>query len=102
MATLGAVIGVGEGNFAPDQKLTREQTATMLARLTSAMGKPLTAQAASFADSAAISSWAAEAVGQMQATGIMSGVGDNKFAPADDYTCEQSILTMMRLFDLVE
>jgi hypothetical protein len=32
----------------------------------------------------------------------MSGVGDNKFAPADDYTREQSIFTMMRLFDLVK
>ena len=83
MGALGVVTGVGDGNFAPDQKLTREQ-------------------AASFADSAAISSWAAEAVGQMQATGIMSGVGDNKFAPADDYTREQSILTMMRPFDLVK
>ena len=100
MGSLGVVTGVGDGNFAPDQKLTREQAATMLARLANAMSYPMPQQSAtSFADSADISSWALEAVAQIQAAGIMSGVGENRFAPADDYTREQSILTMMRLFD---
>jgi len=100
MGALGVVTGVGDGNFAPDQKLTREQAATMLARLANAMSYPMPQQSAtSFADSADISSWALEAVAQIQAAGIMSGVGENRFAPADDYTREQSILTMMRLFD---
>ena len=102
MAALKVVNGVGEGNFAPDQKLTREQAATMLARLASALDKPLTAQAPTFNDNAAVSSWAFDAVGQMQATGIMGGVGDNTFAPSADYTREQSIVTMMRLFDIVK
>jgi len=38
----------------------------------------------------------------MQATGIMGGVGNNTFAPKSDYTREQSIMTMMRLFDIVK
>lgn len=101
MAALGVVNGVGNGKFAPDQKLTREQAATMLARLASALGHPLPAQSPTFADTAAISSWAADAVGQMQASGIMGGVGNNAFSPAGDYTREQSILTMLRLFQLV-
>ena len=101
-ATIGVVTGVGDGKFAPDQKLTREQAATMLSRLANAMGKPLAEQPAAFADNASVSSWAADAVGQMQATGIMTGVGDNTFAPQADYTREQSILTMMRLFDIVK
>ena len=102
MGALGVVAGVGDGNFAPDQKLTREQAATMLSRLANAIEKPLTEQAATFSDNSEISSWAADAVGQMQATGIMGGVGNNTFAPKADYTREQSIATMMRLFDIVK
>ena len=102
MGGLGVVNGISEGIFAPDQKLTREQAATMLARLAAVIGKPLAGQRSSFADSGNVSSWAADAVGQMQASGIMSGVGDNLFAPTDDYTREQSILTMMRMYDMVK
>ena len=101
-AGLGIVNGVGDNQFGPEQKLTREQAATMLSRLANAMGKPLAEQPAAFADNANVSSWAADAVGQMQATGIMTGAGDNTFAPQADYTREQSILTMMRLFDIVK
>ena len=50
MAALGVVTGVGENKFAPDDKLTREQAATMLSRLANAIGKPLTEQTASFGD----------------------------------------------------
>ena len=32
----------------------------------------------------------------------MKGVGDNKFDPNGVYTREQSIVTMMRLFDIVK
>ena len=103
MAALGVVNGVGDGNFSPDDSLTREQAATMLARLATAIGKPLpTVDAPPFNDNADISDWAIEAVGQMQATGIMNGLGDNTFSPLTDYIREQSIVTMMRLFNFVK
>ena len=101
-ASIGVVSGVGDNRFDPNAQLTREQAAVMLARLADAVGKPFPKQAATFADNSAISSWAAEQVGQAQAAGIMSGVGDNKFAPKDPYTREQSIITIMRLFDVVK
>jgi hypothetical protein len=31
----------------------------------------------------------------------MGGIGNNVFAPKDPYTREQSIVTMIRLFDMV-
>ena len=73
----------------------------MLSRLANAMGQPLQVQAATFADKGNVSSWAIEGVGQVQAAGIMTGVGDNRFAPRDPYTREQSIITMIRLFNIV-
>ena len=102
MATLGVVNGVGDNKFAPNDKLTREQAATMLSRLAAALGKELSGASATFADNASISDWAFGSVSIMQATGIMGGVGNNTFAPKGDYTREQSIITMMRLFDIVK
>ncbi|MDR2166428.1 MAG: S-layer homology domain-containing protein [Clostridiales bacterium] len=102
MAYLGVVSGVGENNFAPDNPLTREQAATMLARLANVMGSPLSQEAATFADADEIAAWAFDAVGQMQANGIMGGVGDNQFAPRGDYTREQSIITILRLYDTID
>ena len=101
MAAIDVVNGVGDGKFSPDAALTREQAATMLARLIDAVGKDpiLTNEAAEFADNDKISSWAAEAVALMQVTGIMGGVGNNTFDPAGEYTREQSIVTMYRTFN---
>ena len=101
-ASIKVVNGMGDGAFAPDNTLTREQAATMLSRLADAIGKPLTQQEAAFNDNADISPWAFDAVGQMQATGIMGGVGDNTFAPKSDYTREQSIITILRLYNVVK
>lgn len=102
MAGLGVVNGVGSGRFDANGTLTREQAATMLSRLAEVMGKPLTAQAPTFADNASISSWAADAVGQMQGSGVMGGVGNNTFSPQGSYTREQSIVTTLRLYEIVK
>ena len=102
MGGLGVVSGVGGGNFAPDDALTREQAGVMLAGLAYAIGQPLPDSQADFADNALISPWAMESVGQMQTAGIMGGVGNNMFAPSDPYTREQSIVTILRLFDILQ
>ena len=102
MAFLAVVNGTGDGNFDPDAALTREQAAAMLSRLAEAMGKPLPKTMPTFSDSAALSSWAVVSVGSVQVTGLMNGVGENTFAPKSDYTREQSIITILRLFNLVK
>jgi hypothetical protein len=102
MAALGVVNGVGDNRFSPNDKLTREQAATMLARLAAVMGKPLPGHAPTFADGGSVAEWARDAVGQMQASGIMGGVGNNTFSPNGEYTREQSIVTMTRLQAVVK
>ena len=101
-ATIGVVMGVGENRFDPDAQLTREQAAVMLARLAYAIGQPLEQADATFYDNADVSDWAVDAVGQMQESGIMGGVGNNLFSPGGDYTREQSIVTILRLFDILD
>ena len=101
-AAVGIVNGVGEGRFDPNANLTREQAATMLARLADAVGEPLSKTATTFGDKGSVSDWAVEAVGQVQAAGIMQGIGNNTFAPKDSYTREQSILTVLRLYNYLQ
>lgn len=101
MAYLGVVTGVSEGVFDPEGQLTREQAATILCRLANAMELKLPEGAPDFTDNAAISSWAKDAVGQMQAAGIMGGLGGGQFGPQGTYSWEQSIATIMRIYDMM-
>ena len=98
LASIGVVTGVGSNIFDPNSKLTREQAAVILVRLAEALGIQLPTQAASFADNSQISSWAIAQVGQVQTVGIMGGVGSNTFAPKNDFTREQCIITLYRLY----
>ena len=47
-----------------------------------------------------ISPWAEKAVGNVLECGVMGYVGDLDFLPKAIYTREQSILTMMRMYNL--
>ena len=97
MAFVGIVHGVGNNKFDPDSQLTREQAATLMARIAEALGFPFQQHPVTFKDKADISSWALESIGQALGAGIMFGTGDNVFSPKGSYTREQSIITMVRL-----
>jgi len=99
-AYIGIVSGTGNNNFSPNMQFNREQAAVILSRLADAIGQPLPQVAAAFADNAEISSWAIESVGQVQTAGIMGGIGNNVFSPQGTFTREQSIVTILRLFDV--
>lgn len=102
LASLGVVAGVGNGKFAPDRQITREQAATMLAALAGVLGKPIEESEPKFADNSDISSWAIPYVGKMQTSGIMNGTGNDRFSPQGSYTREQSIATMLSVLAYVE
>lgn len=99
IAALGLIEGNDEGFFDPEGPLNREQAAVLLSRLAAAVGKPFAKAAAAFSDGGDISDWALAAVGQMQAAGVMGGVGNGKFSPKADFTREQSIITIKRMYD---
>ena len=102
MAYLDVVRGVGDGRFNPDGLLTRQEAATMLSRLAPSVGIEIPAHNATFYDNDSISSWAINHVGRMQSSGIMGGVGGNRFDPNGRYTIEQSITTILRMFEYEE
>ena len=97
---IGVVDGIN-GLFAGSEPLTRQQAATMLARLANALDCPLPLEEMDFVDSASVAPWAEEAVGQVQAAGIMTGMGGGVFAPSESYQRQQSIATVLRLFEYI-
>ena len=100
-AAVGIVTGVGDGRFDPYATLTREQAAVILVSLATAIDKPLSMYSAPPpSDFASVSSWAVDAVIQVMGAGIMIGVGGDNFSPGGTCTIEQSIIIMMRLFEM--
>lgn len=102
-ASLGVVNGVGGGRFAPENPLTRQQAACMLHRLGSlhkdASDSVNDRLPHTFTDGADIESWARTDVYWAYNSGVMNGVSGGRFAPQSSYTHEQSIATMLRLYD---
>ncbi len=110
---LGITGGVEEHKFAPDEVISREQVATMLARVFKAAFPDIKISGEGvkkFADHDKISDWARDSVYFMVSRGIINGIGDNKFAPRNttpaetaagyaNSTAEQAIIIAKRSFD---
>ena len=97
--SLGVVNGMGDGTYAPDASLTREQAVTMLGRvyelaLTNAIsggaGLPQST-ALTFTDNWNIADYAGTYVYFFVGHGIVDGMGDGSFAPKASMTREQAI-----------
>jgi len=99
-ADAGIVNGMGGGSFAPDQNITREQMAVMIARAyEDLVGKDLEGDSISFNDKDGISTWAVDAVKGAVNKSIITGFNDNSFRPKDNATRAQGIVMLKRLLD---
>ncbi|EHI54765.1 hypothetical protein HMPREF9333_02054 [Johnsonella ignava ATCC 51276] len=79
----GIVYGIGDGTFAPDKSITREEMAVIFERYAKATGYniPASREASTYADKENIGSEYRTAVTAMQQSGIMMGIDGNKFNP---------------------
>lgn len=91
--------GYGNGRFGPNDLVTREQMCALIVRYLSYAGFVLPAQvdAAEFADAAAISAWAREAVGFCQTRGLVNGRENAVFDPAASATRAENCAVFHRL-----
>ena len=98
---MGVVTGKSADSFDPEGAITRQEAAVMLYRLCQALELPLLqGESPEIRDSAQCAVWALESVRAMCSSGIMTGVGDSRFAPTGTYSNEQSLLTMVRIYRL--
>jgi len=96
----GIINGKTKTEFAPNDTLTREEAATIIART---CDKEITVPRHElyyeFADKAEISDWAMDGVQNVCNMGVMKGTGDGKFSPKGTFTVEETITALMRIFD---
>lgn len=92
-AANGIVTGYGDGRFGLNAPVTRQQIAAILWRYD---GSETVETAASFTDSASISSYAAHAVNWAAANGIIAGRNDGSFDPTGNATRAQVAVILYR------
>ena len=88
--------GYSNGNFGPDNNVTRAEAAQMFYNLLLEQDVPSTV---SFTDVAA-NAWYADAVNTLASIGVIKGVGDNQFAPDRAITRAEFTVIAMRFADL--
>ena len=97
-ASNGIADGVGNGSFAPQSAVTREQLAVMLLRYAVAQGLDAVSLAEhldGFADGGAVSDWAVSAMNWAVGTGLINGM-DGKLAPQSGATRAQTAAILAR------
>ena len=84
----GVVYGIGDGTFAPDKSITREEMAVIFERYAKVTGCkiPVTREASVYEDKEQIGTEYRESVKAMQQAGIMMGIDGNKFNPKGNAT----------------
>ena len=99
----GIVYGIGDGTFAPDKSITREEMAVIFERYAKATGYhiPVNRQANIYADKENIGSEYKEAVTAMQQSGIMMGVEGNRFNPKGTATRAEVSAMLSRYIKLM-
>ena len=95
----------GGNTFAPDDFLTREEAATILIRTAQFMGIGMPENAYDskiYNDETDISDWAFDSVHYCRKLDVMIGISETEFSPKDEYTAEQAIATILRLYKKID
>jgi len=105
-ARAGLVKGMGNGRFAPDDLITREQMAVMIVRALEQAGKKIALSAAEqeqllarFSDRAKIQNWAAADLVRAVKSGLLKGVTATTIEPAANATRAQAAVMIKRMME---
>ncbi len=109
LAMLGIISGRTDTQFSPDENILREEAAAILARVADYVG--ITAEnksVSNYDDDSKISSWAKDNVYKVKRLDVMQGDAEegenqytNLFNPRAEMTKEESIVTVMRIYDML-
>lgn len=103
LSSLGVISGISATEFAPDAFLTREQMTLILMRAYSICGySAQKVSTARFYDRSDISPWAADAVGQGLAIGMINGTEQSTLMPKSCATRAEACAMLCRLLYIIE
>lgn len=94
--TNGVASGMSETEFKPDQAITREEAASMIANYKK-LGDENHDKLGTYADAAQVSSWALNTVEGVIESGYMGGYSDNTFRPKNKITRAEAVATLSRI-----
>lgn len=99
----GIVYGNGDGTFAPDNAIKRQEAAVMLVRFAAYKGValPQTEDTPGYADADQISKWAKSAVTACTEAGLFCGFPGNVFLPKNPITRAQAAKLMVLFNEMV-
>ncbi len=93
-AGTGYLSGYGDGTIRPEARVSRQEVASMLARILK-LGTAANSNAASkFNDAKIISEWSRGAVGAITAAGYMLGYPDGTFQPEKEITRAEAVVAL--------
>ncbi|MBS7527292.1 S-layer homology domain-containing protein [Fusibacter paucivorans] len=102
-ATIGLAGGVGNGMFAPDTTLTREQLAVLVIKTMRLAGVELEPSAIgsyAYSDEKVFSPWATQSIYLAKSNDVINGVGYNLFNPDGHATTEAAIVIVNKIIDI--
>jgi len=105
---LNIVKGVGNNKFAPNDYITRQDAAILLNNLYNKLNlNAETENINKYSDDENIADWAKNSVYKMSGlkingtnVSVLEGVGNKKFNPLGNYTRQESIATILRLYNM--
>ena len=87
-------------NSYPDRNITREEiTKILVSAYEQKYGEISASESSEFTDSEQISSWAEIFVNKAVSAGLINGMGDGKFCPAENAKREQAMVLIYRLLN---
>ena len=98
----GIITGISSDEFAPQDKITREQMCAIMTRTTKFLNPNVSfGQPIAFSDMGQVSSWAVEGVNAMSGLGIVKGDGYS-ITPQSNTSVEQAIAMTYRLYNKIK
>lgn len=96
VAAMGYMSGMGDGTFGAANPITREQICVTLANYA---GLTYSGSSQAFSDDGSIASWAKNAVYACRERGLISGMGNNTFAPKDNAQRAQACVIILNAYN---
>lgn len=93
LQAVGVMVGDEKGNFNPDQKVTRNEMAVIMANMLDLKVDDFSAASIKFTD---VPAWAAKYVAACKADGIIAGYSETVFGGSDTVTAAQAALMMQK------
>ncbi len=101
---VGIINGKDEYTFAPNDKITREEAAVILHRIAeyAKLEMPEVNVDMSYSDNSEISEWAVSSVYSLKVSDIMTDKTDTAFEPKTEYTVEESVYSLIKIYNLIK